>query len=106
MEEISVRENWGTLKKYDETVKSRMRSLTGNPDKKILWKQAKIVKQKDPGISGKRMEKTIREKITVQPKEINHKVWAKEGKLKRYRQRVKQHRQNGTFQNNERKFYE
>ena len=30
----------------------------------------------------------------------------KEGRLKRYRQRVKQYRQNRTFQNNERKFYQ
>ena len=30
---------------------------------------------------------------------------AREGRLKRYRQRVKQYRQNRTFQNNERKFY-
>ena len=34
---------------------------------------------------------------------VNQKVLAKEGKLKRYRQRVKQYRQNRTFQNNERK---
>ena len=31
---------------------------------------------------------------------------AKERRLKRYRQRVKQYRQNGSFQNNERKFYQ
>ena len=37
---------------------------------------------------------------------INQKVLAKEGRLKRYRQRVKQYRQNMTFQNNERKFYQ
>ena len=30
----------------------------------------------------------------------------KEGRLKRYRKRVKQYRQNRTFQNNERKFYQ
>ena len=46
------------------------------------------------------------EKITVQLKEINQKVLAKEGRLKRYWQRVKQYRQNRTFQNNERKFYQ
>ena len=34
------------------------------------------------------------------------KFLAKEGRLKRYRQRVKQYRQNRTFQNNERKFYQ
>ena len=71
---------------------------------KNLRKQAKMVKQKDPGICGNRMQKTTREKITVQLEEINQKVLAKEGRLKRYRQRVKQYRQNRTFQNNERKF--
>ena len=73
---------------------------------KNLRKQAKMVKQKDPGICGNRMEKTTREKITVQLEEINQKVLAKEGRLKRYRQRVKQYTQNRTFQNNERKFYQ
>ena len=65
-----------------------------------------MVKQKDSGICGKRMEKTTREKITVQLEEINQKVLANEGRLKRYRQRVKQCRQNRTFQNNKRKFYQ
>ena len=40
-------------------------------------------------------------KITVQLEDINRKVLADEGRLKRYRQRVKQYRQNRTFQNNE-----
>ena len=65
-----------------------------------------MVKQKDPGICDKRMEKTTREKITIQLEEINQKVLAKERRLKRYRQRVKQYKQNRTFQNNERKFYQ
>ena len=38
-----------------------MRSSNGNPDKKNLRKKAKMVKQKDPRICGKRMEKTTRE---------------------------------------------
>ena len=82
-----------------------MGNSTGNADKN-LRKQAKIVKQKDPGICGHRMEKTTREKIILQLKEINQKVLVKEGRLKRYRQRVKQYKQNRTFQNNERKFYQ
>ena len=45
-------------------------------------------------------------KITVQLEEINQKVLAKERGLKRYRKRVKQYKQNRTFQNNERKFYQ
>ena len=69
---------------------------------KNLRKQAKMVKQKDLGIYGKRMEKTTRENITIQIEEINQ----KEGRLKRYRQRVKQYKQNRAFQNNERKFYQ
>ena len=32
-------------------------------------------------------------------------ITAKEGRLKRYCHRIKQQRQNRTFQNNERKFY-
>ena len=45
-------------------------------------------------------------KITVQLEEINQKVPAKKGRLKRYRQRAKQYRQNRTFQNNGRKFFQ
>ena len=48
----------------------------------------------------------MEEKIATQLKEINQKVLAKEGRLKRYRQRAKQYRENWTFQNNERKFYQ
>ena len=65
-----------------------------------------MVKQKNPGICGNRMEKTTREKITVQLEEIFLKVLAKEARIKRYRQRIKQYTQNRTFQNNERKFYQ
>ena len=72
-----------------------------------LRKQTKMIKEKrDTGICGNRKEKATREKITVQLEEINQKVLAKEGRLKRCRQRVKQYRQNRTFQNNERKFYQ
>ena len=52
------------------------------------------------------MEKTTQEKKSPKIEEINQKVLAKEGRLKRYRQKVKQNRQNRTFQNNERKFYQ
>ena len=68
-----------------------------------LRKQAKMIKQKkDAGIIRNRKEKTTQEKLTIQLEEINQKVLAKKGRLKRYRQRVKQYRQNRTFQNNER----
>ena len=45
----------------------------------------------------------LKQKIHLE--EINQKVLAKEARLKRYRDRIKQYRQNRTFQNNERKFY-
>ena len=55
-------------------------------------------------ISGGKKEQATWVKITVQLEELNQKVLAKEERLKRYRQRVKQYRQSRTFQNNERKF--
>ena len=65
----------------------------------------KVVKQKK-NAEINRKENTTQEKLTVQLEEIHQKVLEKEGRLKRYRQRVKQYRQNRTFQNNERKFYQ
>ena len=41
---------------------------------------------------GRKEKKVIQEKITIQLEEINQKVLAKEGRLKRYGQRVKQYR--------------
>ena len=45
-------------------------------------------------------------KITVRLEEINQKVLVKEGRFKRFGQRVKQYRQSRTFQNKDRKFYQ
>ena len=74
---------------------------------KILRKQLKLTKQKkNAEINRIRKEKTTQEKLTIQLEEIYQKVLSKEGRLKRYRQRVKQFRLNRTFQNNERKFYQ
>ena len=57
---------------------------------KNLRKQAKMMKQtKDAGICRKKKETATQEKITIHHEEINQKVVAKEGRLKRYRQRVK-----------------
>ena len=50
---------------------------------------------------GQKVKRNTREN----DKEINQKL-AKEGRLKRYRDRVKQYRQNRMFQNNEKKFYQ
>ena len=72
---------------------------------KKLRKQARMIRNRGTEINRKKEQATWRE-ITVQLEEINQKVLAKEGRLKRYRQRVKQYRQNRTFQNNERKFYQ
>ena len=57
----------------------------------------------DAGICESKKEKATQEEITMQLEEINQKVLAEEGRLKRIRQRVKEYRQNMTFQNNERK---
>ena len=59
----------------------------------IEWKTLKIEKNKINHM-------TTWGKITIQLEEIKQKVLAKEGRLKRYRQRVKQYRKNRTFQNN------
>ena len=53
-------------------------------------------------ISRVKKEQSTWGKITLQLEEINQKILAKEGKLKSYRQ----YRQNWTFQNNEKKFYQ
>ena len=44
--------------------------------------------------------------LKMQLEEIYQKILAKEGRLKRYCDSGKQHNQNRTFQNNEKKFYQ
>ena len=51
-----------------------------------------IKQKKNAGICWSKKKKATREKITVQIEEISQKVLSKEGRLKRYRQRVKQYR--------------
>ena len=65
-----------------------------------------IKQRKNAGTCWDKNEKAIQEKITIQLEERNVKVMVKEGRLKRHRQRVKQYRQNRTFQNNESKFHQ
>ena len=65
-----------------------------------------IKQKKNIGTCWDKKEKAILEKITIQFEEINQKVMEKERRLKRYRQRVNQYRQNRIFQNNEKKFYQ
>ena len=67
---------------------------------KNLRKQAKMIKQrKDVGTCRDKKENATQGKITIQLEEINQKLLAKEGRLKRYRQ-------NRAFQNSEKKFYQ
>ena len=49
-----------------------------------------IKERKDAGTCRDKKAKATQEKITIQLDEINQKVLAKEGRLKRYRQKVKQ----------------
>ena len=61
--------------------------------KKNRRKQAKMIKQrKDAGICRNKKKRRQEKKIAIQLEEINQKVLAKEGRLKRYRQRLKQYR--------------
>ena len=70
-------------------------------------KRTKGIKQRKDAVTCRdRKKKATQEKIITQLEEINQKVLAKEGRLQRYRQRVKQYRKNKTFQKNERKFYQ
>ena len=64
-----------------------------------------IKQKKNAGTCEDKKKKATQEKITIQLEEMNQKVLANEGRLKIYRERVKQYRQNRTLQNNERKFY-
>ena len=66
----------------------------------------KTPKNENAGTCWDKKKKATQEKMTIQLVEINQKVLAKEGRLKRYREMVKQYRQNRTSQNNERKFYQ
>ena len=65
---------------------------------KKLRKQARMMKRGTEISGGGEKEQATWGKITVQLEEINQKILAKEGRLKRYRQKVKQYRQNKTFQ--------
>ena len=58
-----------------------------------LRKQAKMIKERKATRTRRdKKELAAQEKIKIQLEEINQKILAKEGALKRYRQRVKQYR--------------
>ena len=89
-------------KSTKKTVKTGMENSTGNANNKTMKiSQNDLKKKGGTEISWTKKEQATQEKIIVQLEEINQKVLAKEGRLKRYRQRVKRYRQNRTFQNNE-----
>ena len=56
--------------------------------------------RKNAGTCRDKEEKATQEKITIQLEEINQKELPKGERLKRYRQKVKQYRQNGTLKTN------
>ena len=84
-----------------------MENSAENADKKATktGKNNKT-KKKRWNMLGQKEKKATQEKITIQLEEINQKVLVKEGRLKRYRQRVKQYGQNRKFKNNKKKFYQ
>ena len=89
---------------------------TQNLDGKLDWKLRKEIqdnKQKKKKERGKNAEqccekkrKATQVKQTIRLEEIDLKVLTNKGRLKRYRDKIKQYRQNRIFQNNERKFYQ
>ena len=94
------------LKSTKKQSKTGIGNSTWNTNKKTTKTSQNDKKKRGAEISGNKKEQATQEKKIVQLEEINQKVLGKEGRLKRYRQRVKQYRQNRTFQNNERKFYQ
>ena len=106
--EISLWENWDPLKKHDEKNQNGMENSNGNADKKNYENRPKWSNKGKTleRVETKKKGNMTRKKQTIQLEEINQKVLAKKGRLKRYRWRVKQNRQKRIFQNNERKFYE
>ena len=82
---------------------SWMGNSTGNTDKKSTKTGQNDKKEKN--MLRQKEKSNTRKKKTLQLEEINQKVLAKEGRLKRHQLRIKQWRQNWTFQNNEKKFY-
>ena len=85
------------LKKHEETGKIGMGNSIGNADKKSTKTgQNDKTKERFWNMWERKGIRNTRKK-TVQLEEINQKLLTKEGRLKRYRQRVKQYRQNRTF---------
>ena len=81
--------------------------MTGNIDRKTTTtrkndktdkKRWSLLEQKEKSNTSKKKKKKKKKKL----EEINQKVLAKDGRQKMYRDKIKQYKQNKTFQNNER----
>ena len=70
---------------------------------KILRKHVKMIKHWKNTETWREKRKRQHKKIKIQLEEIKQKVLAKEGRLKSFRQRLKQYRHNWKFQNSDRK---
>ena len=64
-----------------------------------------MTETKSRNMLGQKEKKITQLEQSIQIEGKNYKVFAKEKRVKRYRERFKQYWQNRTFQNNERKFY-
>ena len=82
-----------------------MGNLTGNTDKKTTITSKMIKQRKNTGTCWDKKEKSNSSKMTIRLDRINQKELMKEGRLKRYQDRVKQYRQNRTSLNNKKQFY-
>ena len=76
------------------------------PEGKKFRQQAKVMRKKTTPEDMLRWKDQNKKSLTIELKEINQKILAKDGGLKWYRDRVKRYKQNRTLQSNERQFYE
>ena len=94
-----------SLKGHEKTLKSWMGNLTGNANKKsTTTSKSDNRKKKRWNIGQKGKSKASNNDNTIRgyrPESTD-----KRSKIKKYRDRVKQYRQNRTLQNNQRTFYQ
>ena len=83
MQEQNVCEKIGVPLKSTKKIKTWMGNLTGNVDKKATETYKTDETKKISGKCWDKKYKTTQEKMTIKLQEINQKVLAKEGRLKR-----------------------
>ena len=81
-----------------------MGNQTGSTDQKST--ATSINAKTDEKRNMREREEKDNKKQMIKLEEIHQKVLAKEGRLKRYRDRIQKYGQNRTFQTNEKKFYQ